>query len=156
MASRGGIADHGTVFRLDPATFAVTTIHRFDGHDGSSPQGALLSADGKLHGTAFGRGWGDRGTGFEPNPDGSGFAAQRTFAGGWIQSGLTLDAQGRAWGAASVDKPLPGDAGKGFGGIFTIEADGHVTVAHRFARDPAVTTGHGPPAGSGAVGGGCT
>jgi len=27
--------DLGRVYRLDPATFVVTTIHRFDGHDGS-------------------------------------------------------------------------------------------------------------------------
>jgi uncharacterized repeat protein (TIGR03803 family) len=134
VTAQGGFGQGG-VFRLDSATLAVTMLHKFDGHDGRRPQGTLLSANGKLYGTAFGGGWQDRGTAFELNPDGSGFRAQRSYAGGWIECGLALDARGRAWGMAGVDRPLPGGEGLGAGGIFTIEPDGQVTIMHRFARD---------------------
>jgi uncharacterized repeat protein (TIGR03803 family) len=127
---------HGSVYRFDPQTFTVLTVHRFDGHDGNGPRGELLSDNGRLYGTASAGGHEDRGTAFELDPMGTGFFARRTDHGGWIDCGLTLDAQGRAWGVASVDKPLPGGAGKGSGGIYSIDAmTGKITVGHRFAED---------------------
>jgi uncharacterized repeat protein (TIGR03803 family) len=126
---------HGSVYRFDPQTFTVRVIHKFDGHDGSGPLGGLLSDGGRLFGTASAGGHQDRGTAFVLNPDGTGFFAYRTRRGGWINCGLTLDAQGRAWGVASVDKPLPGGAGKGAGAIYTLDDTGQLVVGHRFAED---------------------
>ncbi len=50
----GGIEDRGMVFRFDPATQRLTTVHAFTGDPGAwSPIGPLLSAsDGLLYGVA--------------------------------------------------------------------------------------------------------
>ena len=43
---------HGTIFRLDPATGSFTTRYRFSGPDGSKPVGRLIQAtDGLIYGT---------------------------------------------------------------------------------------------------------
>src|SRR4051812_32851172 len=48
----GGPDGHGTVFATDPVTGATTTVHGFDGTDGSYPLGQLLvGPDGALWGT---------------------------------------------------------------------------------------------------------
>ncbi|MBW8894640.1 MAG: Ig-like domain repeat protein, partial [Acidobacteria bacterium] len=50
----GGASSAGTVYRLDPATGAVTTLHSFNFADGSSPYGGLIQAsDGLLYGTTY-------------------------------------------------------------------------------------------------------
>ncbi len=54
--SGGGVPEgqgFGTVFRFDPASRALTTLHVFSGTDGSWPQAALTEApDGSFYGTA--------------------------------------------------------------------------------------------------------
>ena len=43
---------HGTIFRVDPATGAFTTRYRFSGPDGSKPVGRLIQGtDGLIYGT---------------------------------------------------------------------------------------------------------
>ena len=45
---------HGTIFSIDPATGTLTTLHVFQGTDGTSPYGALVQGrDGNLYGTTF-------------------------------------------------------------------------------------------------------
>jgi uncharacterized repeat protein (TIGR03803 family) len=130
----GGLGDgrgDGTVFRLDPGTLAIQTLHAFRGHDGRGPACALLFVGGQLAGTAAYGGDGDRGTAFVMDLDGRAFGAQQAYRGARPYAGLTLDAQGRAWGVADEDNAQ----GRGLGGIFTIAPDGAVTVAHRFAAD---------------------
>ena len=47
----GGAADAGTIYRLDPASGAVSTIYSFDSSSGRNPRGALTQAtDGHLYG----------------------------------------------------------------------------------------------------------
>ncbi len=50
----GGARDHGTVYRLDPATGAETVLYSFaGGDDGARPQAGLTYFAGKLYGTTF-------------------------------------------------------------------------------------------------------
>jgi len=50
--SRGGLYDSGTVFKLDAANgYALTTLHDFDGSDGSKPVAEMIAdASGNLYG----------------------------------------------------------------------------------------------------------
>jgi uncharacterized repeat protein (TIGR03803 family) len=52
VTQSGGAFNYGTVFRIDPVTGALTTLHTFNGTDGEAPSGSLvLSPDGNLYGT---------------------------------------------------------------------------------------------------------
>jgi uncharacterized repeat protein (TIGR03803 family) len=48
----------GTVFELDVAAGALTTLHAFTGTDGSDPKDTLVYKKGKLYGTTLGGGTG--------------------------------------------------------------------------------------------------
>ncbi|MCC6493022.1 MAG: hypothetical protein IT424_08370 [Pirellulales bacterium] len=51
----GGAFGRGTVFRLDAATYAITTLVSFDGNNGANPAAGLVAdAAGNLYGTTFG------------------------------------------------------------------------------------------------------
>ena len=56
--------DDGTVFEITPAG-ELTTLHSFDGTDGSFPQGLVQAADGNFYGTTGGGGANGGGTIFE-------------------------------------------------------------------------------------------
>ena len=58
--SGGGAGNRGTVFRLDPVSQTLTTLHAFSGSDGSNPRaGLVLGQDGALYGTTATGGSGD-------------------------------------------------------------------------------------------------
>jgi uncharacterized repeat protein (TIGR03803 family) len=86
----------GTIFRLDPASGAITTLHTFLGDDGAWPVATPLLANGLLHGT----GWG--GTVFTMGMDGSGYTrlGSATNEDGYFAAGQTADASGNYWGVA--------------------------------------------------------
>ncbi len=76
----GGSAAHGAVFRMkkDGTEFAV--LKGFEGSDGSSPLAALMEgSDGSLYGTTAYGGWGDAGTVFKLNKDGTGYQVIKHF-----------------------------------------------------------------------------
>ena len=51
--SGGGLYGHGTVFEYSPSAHTLTTLHAFDGADGTTPEATLLlGPDGNLYGTA--------------------------------------------------------------------------------------------------------
>jgi uncharacterized repeat protein (TIGR03803 family) len=55
----GGTSNKGTLYRFDPGTFSVTTLHSFNGAgDGSTPYGELIfdPVSGKFYGTTDGGG----------------------------------------------------------------------------------------------------
>lgn len=65
-----GASGNGTVFKMTPAG-AVSTIHSFDGTDGSTPYGGLiLGADGDFYGTTT-SGTNNAGTIFKVTPTGT-------------------------------------------------------------------------------------
>ncbi|MBV8147734.1 MAG: hypothetical protein JO092_01425 [Candidatus Eremiobacteraeota bacterium] len=57
----------GTVFSITESGYGYRVIHRFRGHDGSTPEG-LISANGSIYGTTFSGGSRNSGTIFELTP----------------------------------------------------------------------------------------
>src|SRR5271165_1791797 len=78
VTSGGGANGVGSVFELSrdsKGKWGVTTLHSFDGTDGSSPNGNLIfDAAGNLYGTASNGGLYDYGTAFELIPGSDGWA----------------------------------------------------------------------------------
>lgn len=130
--SRGGSAGLGTVFRLDPATQEVTTLHEFTGADGSLPYSTLaFGIDGLLYGSTYAGGAADLGTLFRIGPDGQGFASLHSFDGtdGSKPDDLRLTQadDGAFYGATS-------EGGPGGGGtLFRFDDVEGVTTVHSFA-----------------------
>jgi uncharacterized repeat protein (TIGR03803 family) len=102
-ASRGGRADHGTLFRIS-ATGEYEIVHRFTRAEGSTPNGGLIAdAAGNLYGTAQGGGVLDLGTAYRLDPEGR-VTVLHAFTGGldgaFPVAGLILDADGILYGTA--------------------------------------------------------
>ena len=120
------------VFELvnnDDDTYTPVTLFSFDGTDGSSPEGTLISdAAGDLFGTTYGGGTGNGGTAFElVNDDGSyTLKTLINFSGpngsGPI-AGLTVDAAGDFFGTTY-------GGGTGSGTVFEIADSGFIVAAY--------------------------
>jgi len=81
----GGESNAGTIFRIDQAGSNYAVIKSFTGttNDAAGPASALMQADnGRLYGTTASGGAYNLGTVYSLNPDGSGFAVLKSFAGG--------------------------------------------------------------------------
>jgi len=98
MAGGDAQLNFGTVFKLDPATGALTVLHAFTGDDGAFPIATPVISNGLLHGT----GWG--GAVYAMGLDGSGYmrvdageTADAVFA-----AGQTPDGAGNYWGVAMM------------------------------------------------------
>jgi uncharacterized repeat protein (TIGR03803 family) len=110
----GGTNGVGSVFevsRNSKGRWIVTTLHSFDGTDGSSPNGNLIfDAAGNLYGTAINGGLYDRGTVFELTPGSGGgwsFGVIYNFCpqyncldGAEPDGGVTLGRDGSLYGTA--------------------------------------------------------
>ena len=79
------LSGHGTIFSLNPANGAFTTVHVFSGGtDGTSPYGALVQGrDGNLYGTTFCGGAGSDCLGLNP-PYGGGTIFRLNLANGAV------------------------------------------------------------------------
>jgi uncharacterized repeat protein (TIGR03803 family) len=67
--SSGGANGNGTVFKLDPTTQVLTTLHAFSGTDGANPQaGLVFDTTGALYGTTSAGGTSNLGTVFKLVP----------------------------------------------------------------------------------------
>lgn len=79
----GGSTGYGTIFRLDPATHAFTTLHQFgvnNTDDGVGPEAALvLGKSGLLYGTTTGAGPHGSGTAFSIDPGTGAFTLLHGF-----------------------------------------------------------------------------
>jgi uncharacterized repeat protein (TIGR03803 family) len=86
MTSGGGTAYDGvgTIFKINPDGSGFALLHTFAGGsgDGMEPHGSLIAFGGVLFGMTNSGGAGNKGTIFKINPDGSGYALLRSFAGG--------------------------------------------------------------------------
>jgi uncharacterized repeat protein (TIGR03803 family) len=81
--SFGSSTDNGFVFEMIP-DHVITTIHTFQGNDGSGPEGLVEGPNGNLYGTTAGGGTAGNGTVFEVSPDGSSFTVLHNFGDGSI------------------------------------------------------------------------
>ena len=81
--SEGGTGGGGTLFRFDPATRVLETLHHFDGTLGRRPLAAVIDGgDGALYGTASEGGALNNGTIFRYDMQTGSTAAVHHFAGG--------------------------------------------------------------------------
>jgi len=136
-AYQGGTSGVGTVFKLntDGTGFAVlkNLSYGTDLSAGAYPlAGPTQGTDGALYGTTQQGGTGGVGTVFKLNPDGTGFAALKSFdystTGAYPYSGgLTQGTDGTLYGTAYYAGP------SGYGTVFKLNPDGTgFTVLHSF------------------------
>lgn len=128
VASQGGTSGNGTIFAISPDGTTFTTLHSFDGNNGSSPVAELaLFSDGKLYGTTAGGGTTSAGavstfgTIFSIARDGTGFTKLHSFdnTNGVYPAGQLLELSG------TVFLGTTGDGGKcGSGTIFRYSSTG--------------------------------
>jgi uncharacterized repeat protein (TIGR03803 family) len=129
----------GTVFKITPGG-VLTTLHSFDGIDGSGPQATLVQAtDGIFYGTTPHGGASNNGTVFTITPSGR-LATIHKFDGtdGSFPSELIQGTDGNFYGTTNRD-----GANGEFGTAFTITPSGMLTTLHSFDR----TDGIAPYAG---------
>ena len=128
---RGGdpVCNCGTIFKIDPATHAMETLHTFVGSDGANPRATLTIDSGRVYGTTYSGGPGDTGTPFSMKTDGTEFAMQLPTEGRIFESGLAKDAAGHFWGVAAL-----GSTAAPNGGIFEVDESGVYHWRHSFAR----------------------
>ena len=137
----GGSGGAGTVFRFDPATRMLRTLHAFTGlTGGSSPAGPLMQAsDGMLYGVTESGGAGGGGTIFRVNPATGATVTLHAFesfgAGGERPvAGLTEAPNGFLYGTTRQAASI-------YGLVYRLDrATGGVTTVHEFNR----TTGWDP------------
>jgi uncharacterized repeat protein (TIGR03803 family) len=134
------------VFLLCVATAIVspaqtfTTLHSFDGTDGSHSQGLVQATNGNLYGTTYDGGANGYGTVFKMTPSGT-LTTLYSFAGTdganpW--RGLVQATNGNLYGTT-----LGGGANGGYGTVFKISPSGTLTTLHSFDG----TDGSHPEAG---------
>jgi uncharacterized repeat protein (TIGR03803 family) len=136
-----GQFNRGTVFAIDPASGAFTTLHHFANNEGSDPFGQLLLAsDGYLYGTTR--------YGGDPNcPSGCGTIYRISTGGEFTQlhimtylEGTTLQGgfiegpDGRLYGTATMGGLVEcHGVGAGCGTVYAFSrADSSVSVLHKF------------------------
>jgi uncharacterized repeat protein (TIGR03803 family) len=136
-----GQFNRGTVFAIDPASGAFTTLHHFANNEGSDPFGQLLLAsDGYLYGTTR--------YGGDPNcPSGCGTIYRISTGGEFtqlhimtylegttLQGGLIEGPDGRLYGTATMGGLVEcHGVGAGCGTVYAFSrADSSVSVIHKF------------------------
>ncbi|MDX2037753.1 MAG: PEP-CTERM sorting domain-containing protein [Isosphaeraceae bacterium] len=110
----GGVDDQGTVFRIDLATGAFTTLVSFDEDSGSFPYGELvLDGRGSLFGTTPTGGPGGSGTVFRIDLETGSLETIAAFDGtnGGSPYGLAIDSDGTLYGTTEA---YPGGRGSVF------------------------------------------
>lgn len=122
----GGTSNKGTLYRFDPATSSVTTLHSFNGAgDGDTPYNELTfdSTSGKFYGTTDGGGPSDVGTIFEFN--GTTLTTLKSdFAGYTSPQGPLVKSGGFLYGSLA----------RTYGAVFRMAPDGSgFTIIHAFA-----------------------
>jgi uncharacterized repeat protein (TIGR03803 family) len=119
----------GVVFKVTPSG-QLTTLHIFQGTDGSAPKAGLIAdSKGNFYGTTFGGGTANLGTVFKLAPNGS-VTVLHSFLGGTDGSqpyaALASDPQGNLYGTA-------GGGASGNGVVFKVTGDGDETILYTFS-----------------------
>jgi uncharacterized repeat protein (TIGR03803 family) len=140
----GAFVDYGTVFEITPDG-KLTTLHSFDGTDGSGPVAALIQAsNGNLYGTTLAGGTNDAGTVFEIAPRGTftslySFCSQSECADGdYPRTGLVEDAEGNLYG--TTEGGQDGTSGT----VFKITQTGTLTTLYSFCAQSGCPDGKFP------------
>lgn len=139
-----GGSGKGVVFRVNTNGTAYTNIHLFAGGtaDGSSPNGALTLAAGKLYGMTQRGGASNLGTVFFLNTDGTGYTTLHMFAGGSAE-GANPTGELLPHGTSLYGMTAQGGEAN-LGVVFRLNTDGTgYTNLHSFAGTPG--DGSGPP-----------
>jgi uncharacterized repeat protein (TIGR03803 family) len=144
----GGSKQLGTVFKITPSG-ASTTLHTFDGADGSQPLAGLVEgANEDFYGTTYAGGSEGDGTIFKITPSGAfttlhNFCSQRGCADGENPFAvLILGMDGNLYGTT-----LGGGSAKGFGTVFKITPSGTLTTLHSFCTQSGCPDGQFPQTG---------
>jgi uncharacterized repeat protein (TIGR03803 family) len=143
----GGTNDQGTVFKLSPSG-TLTTLHSFDGTDGSEPLVGLVQANnGSFYGTTYSGGSKGDGTVFRITSTGTfttlhSFCSQSKCADGQNPFAvLILGTDGNLYGTT-----LAGGA-HGDGTVFKITPSGGLTILHSFCSQTGCPDGEFPQTG---------
>jgi uncharacterized repeat protein (TIGR03803 family) len=145
----------GTVFKITLGG-TLTTLHSFDGTDGSSPYAGLIQAtNGNFYGTTKGGGANNGGTIFRITAGGKltiihNFCLQGgQFCGWYPQAGLVQGSDGDFYGTTVFGGAgCESDYGYGCGTVFKITPNGRLTTLHSFCvGNGGCTDGSNPLAG---------
>ena len=141
--SSGGASNRGTLFEINHATGALSTLVNFNGTNGASPSGQLaVDGQGNIYGTSSAGGPGGGGTVYEFNHASGTLSTLAAFSsnaavGGNPVSGITLDSQGNLYGTGLLNGSIEG------GKLFEINhATGALSVLHDFGFEGAGTGGY--------------
>ncbi len=134
----GGSVNRGVVYRVTADGSSFTVLHNFLGTttDGGRLDARLTEGpNGALYGVTFGGGSGSRGTVFQINKDGSGYAVIKSFAGNATEGGtpttpLMVAPDGTLFGANTT---VGGDT---YGLLYRLNADGSGFTALRSFAAP--------------------
>ena len=143
-ASIGGASEDGTVFKITPSG-TLTTLHSFDGTDGSNLFGdpVIQAADGNFYGTTEAGGAHGNGTVYKMTPAGVvttlyNFCAEINCADGYYPRGLMQATNGKFYGAT-----VQGGA-YGGGTVFEINSVGQLNTLHSFCAEANCADGGEP------------
>jgi uncharacterized repeat protein (TIGR03803 family) len=145
--SIGGSNDLGTVFKITPSG-TLTTLHTFDGTDGSQPLAGLVQGtDGNFYGTTYLGGSKGDGEIFKITPSGT-FNTLHSFCsrtackdGRNPFAGLVQAVDGNLYGTT-----LTGGA-RGYGTVFKVTPSGTLTTLHSFCLQSGCPDGEFPQTG---------
>jgi uncharacterized repeat protein (TIGR03803 family) len=153
--SGGTAGGMGTVFTITPGG-TLTTLHVFDGTDGSGIMaGLVLGTNGKFYGTAAFGGTSNAcpggpgcGTVFAMTPSGT-LTTLHNFNstdGAFPEAGVVQGTDGKFYGT-TVDGGANACFGDGCGTVFSITGGGTLTTLYNFCPQPNCTDGFGPDGG---------
>jgi uncharacterized repeat protein (TIGR03803 family) len=132
----GGINDVGSIFKIDPSDGSLTTLHSFDGTDGTDPVGTLIQAtDGNFYGTAVAGGLYGHGTVFKVTSQGALTTLHdfNVIDGSTPVAGLVQAVDGNLYGTtASGGTGSDCVPNGGCGTVFRISLGGSLTTLHSF------------------------
>jgi uncharacterized repeat protein (TIGR03803 family) len=142
VASGGGSAGGGTIFKFDTNTLAFTVIYNLDPATGTFPEGALIEGtDGALYGTANEGGIGT-GTAFRATTDGNTFSVLHDFVPGNGGDASAPEASVSIYGNAVYGTASDGGANNA-GAVFALKVDGTgYALLHSFTNGTG--DGNGP------------